>query len=210
LEEGSIPRSARRRAGGRVGAFGSIIPGMREIRRLGMVARWKPVHLGHAAVLEALLERADEVVIGIGSSNRYDVRNPFTPEESADMIRRVLGDRGPYELIQVPDLGNGPRWREMVAGLLGPLDLFVTANTYVRDLLQEVYPVIHPVRLIPPERRIALDGTAVRKAMARGEGWRDLVPPAVAALIDERGLAARFRREFGLATLALDTPSPLD
>jgi len=32
----------------------------------------------------------------------------------------------------------------------------------------------------------------------------------VAALIDERGLAARFRREFGLATLALDTPSPLD
>ena len=176
-----------------------------------MVARWKPVHLGHAAVLEALLERADEVVIGIGSSNRYDVRNPFTPEESADMIRRVLGERGGRcELIQVPDLGDGPRWREMVAGLLGPLDLFVTANAYVRDLLQEVYPVIHPVRLIPPERRIALDGTAVRKAMARGEGWRDLVPPPVAAFIDEQGLAARFRREFGLATLALDTPSPMD
>lgn len=183
---------------------------MKEIRRLGMVARWKPVHLGHAAVLEALLEQADEVVIGIGSSNRYDLRNPFTPEESADMIRRVIGESGPYELVPVPDLGNGPRWREMVAGLLGPLDLFVTANAYVRDLLQEVYPVIHPVRLIPPERRIALDGTAVRKAMARGEGWRDLVPPAVADLIDERGLAARFRREFGLATLALDTPSPVD
>ncbi|HEX5717631.1 MAG TPA: hypothetical protein VF179_15845 [Thermoanaerobaculia bacterium] len=186
---------------------------MREIRRLGMVARWKPVHLGHAAVLEALLERAGEVVIGIGSSNRYDVRNPFTAEESADMIRRVLGGKaesGRCELIPVPDLGNGPRWREMVAGLLGPLDLFVTANAYVRDLLQEVYPVIHPVQLIPPERRIALDGTAVRKAMARGEGWRELVPPAVADLIDERGLAARFRREFGLATLALDTPSPVD
>jgi nicotinamide mononucleotide adenylyltransferase len=43
-------------------------------------------------------------VIGIGSSNRYDVRNPFTPEESADMIRRVLGDRGRYSLIPVPDL----------------------------------------------------------------------------------------------------------
>jgi nicotinamide-nucleotide adenylyltransferase len=183
---------------------------MHEIRRLGMVARWKPVHLGHAAVLEALLERAGEVVIGIGSSNRYDLHNPFTLEETSEMIRRVLGASGRYTLVPVPDLGNGPRWREMVAGLLGPLDLFVTANTYVRDLLQEVYPVIHPVRLIPPERRIALDGTAVRKAMARGEGWRELVPEAVADLIDERGLANRFRREFGLATLALDTPAPID
>ncbi|HSN86771.1 MAG TPA: hypothetical protein VL025_08435 [Thermoanaerobaculia bacterium] len=179
-------------------------------QRLGIVARWKPVHRGHAAVLEALVEQAGEVVIGIGSSNRYDVRNPFTAEESAEMIRRVLGDRGRYSLIPVPDLGDGPRWREMVAGLLGPLDVFVTATAYVRDLLQDVYPVIHPVRLLPPERRIALDGTAVRKAMARGPGWREMVPPAVAALLDERGLAERFRREFGLATLALDAPLPVD
>jgi nicotinamide-nucleotide adenylyltransferase len=181
-----------------------------RLGRLGMVARWKPVHLGHAAVLEALLDQAEEVVIGIGSSNRYDVRNPFTAAESAAMIRRVLGAHGRYTLVEVPDLGHGPRWREMVKGLLGPLDLFVTANAYVRDLLQEVYPVVHPVRLLPPERRIALDGTAVRKAMARGEGWRELVPPTVAALIDEQRLAHRFRREFGLATLALDTPPPID
>jgi nicotinamide mononucleotide adenylyltransferase len=25
-----------------------------------MIARWKPVHLGHAAVLEALVERAEQ------------------------------------------------------------------------------------------------------------------------------------------------------
>ena len=183
---------------------------MNNLRRLGMVARWKPVHLGHAAVLEALLDQAEEVVIGIGSSNRYDLHNPFTLDETAEMIRRVLGDDGRYSLVPVPDLGHGPRWREMVAGLMGPLDLFVTANAYVRDLLQDVYPITHPVRLVPPERRIPLDGTAVRKAMARGDGWRPLVPPPVAALIDERGLAQRFRREFGLATLALDTPPPID
>lgn len=183
---------------------------MEKHRRMGIVARWKPVHLGHAAVLEALVEQADEVVIGIGSSNRYDVRNPFTAEESAEMIRRVLGGRGRYTLIPVPDLGNGPRWREMTAGLLGPLDAFVTANAYVRDLLQEIYPVIHPVRLLAPERRIRLDGTTVRKAMARGPAWREMVPASVAAFLDEQGLAERFRREFGLATLALDAPLPID
>jgi nicotinamide-nucleotide adenylyltransferase len=180
------------------------------IPRLGMIARWKPVHLGHAAVLEALVERAEQVWIGIGSANRYDLQNPFTAAESAAMICRVLGERGSYTIVEVPDLGHGPRWRAMVVDLLGPLDLFVTANPYVRDLMREVYRVAHPVSLIPPERRIALDGTGVRKAMARGEGWRKMVPPEVAAYLEEEGLVQRFRREWGLATLALDAPQPID
>jgi nicotinamide-nucleotide adenylyltransferase len=178
-----------------------------RIARLGMVARWKPVHLGHAAVLEALVEHADEVLIGIGSSNRYDVRNPFTAEESEAMIRRVLGARGGYTVLPVPDLGHGPRWRAMVTELFGPLDLFVTANDYVRDLMREVYRVVHPVELVAPERRVPLDATAVRRAMAQGEAWREMVPPEVATWIEGEGLDRRFRREFGLATLALDAPS---
>jgi nicotinamide-nucleotide adenylyltransferase len=170
-----------------------------------MVARWKPVHLGHAAVLEALLEHADEVLIGIGSSNRYDVRNPFTAEESEAMIRLVVEDH--CTIVPVPDLGHGPRWRAMVSEMFGPLDLFVTANDYVRDLMREVYRVAHPVTLVAPERRIPLDATAVRRAMAQGEGWREMVPPQVATWIEGEGLDRRFRREFGLATLALDAPS---
>jgi nicotinamide-nucleotide adenylyltransferase len=168
------------------------------------------VHLGHAAVLEALLDRADEVLIGVGSTNRYDVRNPWDPGETEEMLRRVLGARESYRLLRVPDLGHGPKWRAMVATLFGPLDLFVTANAYVRDLLREVYPIAHPVWLIPPERRIAVDGTMVRREMARGEGWRGLVPPAVAAYLDENGLVGRFRREFGAATLEADGGSPVD
>ncbi len=182
----------------------------RRLGRLGMIARWKPVHLGHAAVLEALVEHADEVLIGIGSSNRYDIRNPFTPEESEAMIRLVLDRadrREGYSVLPVPDLGHGPRWRAMVVDLFGPLDLFVTANDYVRDLMREVYRVVHPVQLVPPERRIPLDATAVRRAMAQGEGWRSLVPAAVAEYLEAEGLDRRFRREFGLATLALDVPS---
>jgi len=174
-----------------------------------MVARWKPVHLGHAAVLESLLETAEHVAIGIGSSNRYGLQNPFTAEESAEMIRRVLRGVPPerYDLIEVPDLGHGPRWRAMVAELFGPLDLFVTANPWVRELMREIYRVVHPVSLIPPERRIPLDGTAVRRAMARGEGWREMVPPEIATYLQDEGLVRRFRREFGLATLELDAPS---
>lgn len=173
-----------------------------RVTRVGMIARWKPVHLGHQAVLEALCERADEVRIGIGSSNRYDARNPFTAEETRAMLELALRGRSNWRLDLVEDLGHGPRWRAMVVERFGPLDLFVTANAYVKELLERDYPVVHPSRLVPRERWVAVDGTAVRLAMARGEAWQRLVPPATAAFLVERGLVERFRREFGLETLA--------
>ncbi len=172
--------------------------------RIGMVARWRPVHLGHAPVLRALCDRADLALIGIGSSNRYDARNPFTLDETGDMIRLVLSGRENYRLVPVPDLDDGPRWRLLIRDLFGPLDAFVTANPYVASLLGQDYRLIRPVDLIAEEKQIALDGRLVRREMARGDGWRDLVPPDVAAYLTDRGLDERFRREFGLETLALD------
>jgi nicotinamide-nucleotide adenylyltransferase len=173
--------------------------------RIGMVARWRPVHLGHAPVLRALCHRAGQALIGIGSSNRYDVRNPFTLEETTDMIRLVLAGLENYTLIPVPDLDDGPRWRAMITNTFGPLDRFVTANPYVRSLLDGDYALMRPVALVPEGERIAVDGSMVRREMARGDGWRDLVPEVVADYITTRGLDERFRREFGLETLALDT-----
>ena len=169
-----------------------------------MVARWRPVHRGHAPVLRALCDRASQALIGIGSSNRYDLRNPFTLEETMDMIRLVLAGRQNYTLIPVPDLDDGPRWRVMVIELFGPLDLFVTDNPYVSSLLAADYSIIKPVELVPEEKKIAVDGRMVRREMARGDGWRDLVPNEVADYIVARQLDERFRREFGLQTLALD------
>lgn len=170
--------------------------------RIGTVARWKPVHLGHEAMLVSLLERADHLVIGIGSANKHDARNPFTAAETRDMLERILNGRNNFEIIEVPDLGHGPRWRAQALALYGPLDLFVSENDYVRSLLAPVYPTAIPVRFVPPERRVPVDGTMVRRAMARGGDWRALVPSAVAAYLDERELVTRFRREFGLETLA--------
>jgi nicotinamide-nucleotide adenylyltransferase len=99
-----------------------------KVDRIGMVARWRPVHLGQAPVLNALCERADQALIGIGSANRYNLRNPFTLEETMDMIRLVLDGRTNYTLIPVPDLDDGPRWRKMILELFGQLDHFVSEH----------------------------------------------------------------------------------
>jgi nicotinamide mononucleotide adenylyltransferase len=171
-----------------------------------MVARWKPVHRGHAAVLRALGARAEHVLLGIGSANRLNARNPFTVAETRDMLERVLGQPSNVTLLEVPDLDDGPRWRAMVVELFGSLDAFVTANPYVAGLLADDYRIVHPVDLVPVTERVPIDGTGVRREMARGEGWRALVPHEVATYIEERGLDRRFRSTFGLETLALEAP----
>lgn len=175
-----------------------------QINRIGMVARWKPVHLGHTPVLRGLCEPADHALIGIGSANRYNLRNPFTLAETEEMLHMVLAGWDNYTLIPVPDLDDGPRWRTMILDLFGSLDYFVTANPYVANLLKADYRLLRPVALVPPEEKIAVDGMMVRRAMARGEGWQALVPPAIADYITTRQLDERFRREFGLQTLTLD------
>ncbi|OGO18500.1 MAG: hypothetical protein A2Z14_19875 [Chloroflexi bacterium RBG_16_48_8] len=183
----------------------TIIQGTEPFERIGMVARWQPVHSGHVPVLHALCSRAKHALIGIGSTNRYNMRNPFTLDERMDMLRLVLSEWENYTFIAVPDLDDGPRWREMVKDLFGPLDVFVTENPYVTSLLVEDYKVIQPFELIPESQRIAIDGSLVRRAMAQGEGWQDFVPSEIEDFIAVRRLDKRFRREFGLQTLALET-----
>ena len=175
---------------------------MERFETVGMVARWRPVHLGHAAVLDGLCGAAERVILGIGSANRYDHRNPFTVEETRAMIRAVLPDRRAVTIVSVPDLGDGPRWRELVAREFGGLDLFVTANPHVADLMGAVYPIRHPTRFVPPEKKIAVDGSMVRRTLAQGGDWAALVPPEVARILRTRRLDERFREEFGLRTLA--------
>ncbi|MBI4147658.1 hypothetical protein HY490_00030 [Candidatus Woesearchaeota archaeon] len=174
-----------------------------NLGRVGTVARFKPVHKAHAAMLESLCERAEHVIIGLGSCNRYNLRNPFTPQESAEMIDRVLKPRYTnYTFIEVPDFDNGPLWREHALKLFGALDYFVTANDYVEQLLKNDYPLIHPLALIPAAKRVPINATMVRRAMAHGESWEHLVPEPVIEYIKTNNLDARFVHEFGLATIA--------
>jgi nicotinamide mononucleotide adenylyltransferase len=184
-------------------------PQQRRLARCGFVARFRPPHLGHAAILGALARESDVLVVGIGSANRYDLDNPFSADETLDLLRPLL-PQGRCEVHLLPDLFDGPRWAAMVRERFGELGLFVTANAYVRSLLEGSWPVGRPVDLLAPGERVAVEGKTVRRAMARGEEWAELVPPPVARALRERGLVRRFREEFGLETLAREAPRHSD
>ncbi len=180
-----------------------------SLGKVGVIGRFKPLHNGGALMLEALCQQADHVTIGLGSSNKYNLRNPFTSEESREMIEVFLSSRSEnYEFLEVPDFAHipeysdGRKWKEYVKEKFCSLNYFVTANPYVRDLLDDSYTVIHPGSCIPPEKWLKLKATEVRLEMARNSPrWRELVPCEVAKYIEQKNLLERFRREFGEETL---------
>lgn len=176
--------------------------------RVGAIARFKPLYNASAFVLEALCRQADEVVIGIGSSNKYNLRNPFTADESEDMIRAFLSDRfNNYSIIQIPDFGHipeyrdGRKWKEFVIEKFKKLDSLVTSNEYVTSLLKDTYKIIRPVEIIWVNKSKGVKATQVRLAMAGNEDWEKLVPKEVAKYLNENGLVERFMEEFGKETL---------
>lgn len=185
---------------------------MNTLGKAGVIGRWKPLHNGAAVMLETLCEMADSVIIGIGSSNKYNCRNPFTAKESKGMIDALLSPKySNYKVIAVPDFAHipkyrdGQQWRKYVINKYdknGKLDCFVSGNDYVCQLLKKDYPIIHPASLIPPEKQVMLRATEVRVEMAKGnELWKKMVPKQVADYIVRNGLDSKLRKEFGLEIL---------
>lgn len=170
-----------------------------------ILGRWQPVHLGHQAVLTALCERFERVVIGIGSSNIQDYRNPFLVTEVTEMLQLSLPTYTNYTLNPIPDQTRDQDWCRQVVNIFGRPEFFITANPWVKALLEQDYPVAAPVQFVPRPNHIAVSATMVRRNLAQGRGWRDLLPPPVAAYILDNGLDQRFRQQFGLHTLAMET-----
>lgn len=182
---------------------------MKRFHKLGVIGRFKPLHNGGALLLETVCEQAEHVIIGIGSCNKYNMRNPFTAEETKEMLEAYLSPRfRNYEIVFVPDYAHipeysdGKKWKEEVKKQFGSIDAFVTGNEWTAELLKDIYRIIHPAELIPEEKWILLRATMVRVEMAKGRPWEHLVPENVARYIKENELDERFRREFGLQTLA--------
>ncbi len=181
------------------------MPNQKGENSVAILGRWQPVHLGHQAALQALCERFENVLVGIGSANVHDYRNPFSLGEVTEMLRLSLAAYSNYRLAPIPDVHAEPEWRRLAIDTFGNSARLVTANPYVRSLLEGQFSISRPVDFIPNDRKIAVTATMVRREMARGGNWQSLVPAETAAYILQNRLDQRFRREFGLHTLAMET-----
>ena len=161
---------------------------------MGIIGRFKPFHNGHLRLLEAACNLASHVTIGLGSSNKYNRDNPFTAEESKEMIQVCLPYSN-YSFVFIPDKGDKKLWRESFKEIYGSIDYIVTDNTWVEGILKNDYKVMHP-SMIVKEEDFQHRATEVREAMLDDKPWEHMVPNEVAKYMKDRGLDEHFRRDF--------------
>ena len=159
-----------------------------------MIGRFKPLHKGHEVLLKKAYDLSDRLIVGIGSSNKYDLQNPFTASESEDMVKLVLpGNK--YDIVAVDDIGNLPLWGSHVRDAFGTLDGFISGNPIVWDALKEYYPIILPCQLLPYAPDIC--ATQIREAMLDGSEFSHFVPACVYDYLLSEKLVDRYITEFG-------------
>ena len=180
---------------------------MKSLGTVGIIGRFKPLHNGSLQMLESACRNAKKVIIGIGSSNKYSVRNPFTAEESKDMIQAALAKKySNYRFLFIPDTAHvdssGELWRKQVVKQFGKLDCFITGNAYLKNFLNKHYKILHPQDIIHAEDQTNPHATQIRIAMVEQREWKSHVPKEVVSFLERNGLVERFRKEFGKQTLA--------
>jgi nicotinamide-nucleotide adenylyltransferase len=147
----------------------------------------QPVHKGHISVIKDTLKEVDELIIGIGSSDKSHTNsNPFTGGERILMLTKALReykiDPSRYYIIPLEDIACNSIWVGHVKMLTPPFNNVYSGNSLVQQLFyEENIPVIQP----PLFNRTEYSGTEVRKRILNNGNWEDLVPKSVAKVINE-------------------------
>lgn len=152
------------------------------------IGRFQPFHKGHLRAVKWILEREEELVIGIGSAQyAYLPKNPFTAGERLLMIWSSLKAEGLLDRVittLIPDTDSvHVLWPAYVEMTSPKFDRAYSNDPLTQVLLRERgYEVVE----VPFMDREVLSGTHVRNLMARGDGeWRKLVPEAVVKILDQ-------------------------
>ena len=169
---------------------------METRRRALLIGRFQPPHLGHLHAIRYVLSVSDEIIIGIGSAQySHTVKNPFTAGERVEMLLLMLSEahipRDRFLLIPIPDAPAHAQWVSIVESFCPRFHVVFTNDALSNTLLSEAGYEVRPIPLL---RREVLSGTEVRKRMATGRNWEELVSPSVASYLRVNRLVDRVRQ----------------
>ncbi|MCS7386964.1 MAG: nicotinamide-nucleotide adenylyltransferase [archaeon GB-1867-005] len=159
---------------------------MSRWHRGAYVGKFQPFHKGHLKCVKYVLDRVEELIIVLGSSQySHSLENPFTAGERIEMIRLALREAGipcdRYMIVPVPDTNCvHALWVARVVSYTPKFEVVFSNEPLTRRLF---YESGFEVQNIPFFDREVLSATEVRRRMISGENWEELVPPIVAKYI---------------------------
>jgi nicotinamide-nucleotide adenylyltransferase len=173
--------------------------------------RFQPFHLDHLKYVLAAKEKCRSLVIGITnpdpSLTKADAAdlyrssseaNPLTYFERYSIIRAVLSDAGvdQAEFSIVPFPVNFPELYRFYVPLDAVFYLTIYDDWGKRKLnLFQSSGLRVEVLWEKPAALKGIEAKEVRKLMANGGPWEQLVPPAAVAVINAMGIAARLSQK---------------
>ena len=148
------------------------------------LGRFQPFHLGHLDVVRRLSQQHREVIVAVGSAQvSHTEKNPFTAGERVEMAHAACQEAGIANalVLPIPDVGRNTVWVSHVKSYVPAFSVLYTNNPLMTRLFQEAGVKVAPA---PFHARERYEGTRIRDLMREGDGWRALVPPAAARVID--------------------------
>ncbi len=159
------------------------------------VGRFQPFHLGHLLAIEEILRQNDRVIIVIGSAKQHDTpENPFSLHERTGMIRDSLRARGirDFEIGSIHDYNDDKLWTGALKRAY-EFDAVYSQNPWTLECFERNGVRVKRHRLYHKKE---YSGVNIRKRIAAGKEWRDLVPPQVRDSILKIKGEDRIRRLF--------------
>ncbi len=165
-----------------------------------MTGRFQPFHNGHLALAKQVLSECDELIIVIGSAQfNYIDKDPFTAGERMLMIHEALKeakvDLSRCHVMPLANDENNARWIAYLRSMVPPFDVIYSGNDFVRHLsLSLSQDRAIAVKSPKFSKKREYNGTNIRHLMLSGnKKWRELVPRAVARVIDQIGGIERMK-----------------
>ena len=158
-----------------------------------LIGRFQPFHLGHLDAILFGLSRAENLFIGIGSSNKSnEKKNPFSSEERREMIVSSIEpsmiDR--IKIFDIPDVDDHEKWTFEIDQIVPTYDVVFTNDEFTKTLFEK-----RQINVVPVVRkdREKFSGTNVRQLITDDKNWQDLVPRGTRKVLDKINAKERLK-----------------
>ncbi|MFH1375981.1 MAG: nicotinamide-nucleotide adenylyltransferase [Patescibacteria group bacterium] len=162
-------------------------------KRVAFIGRFQPFHRGHLSVIEDLLPKFNQVLVVIGSSDKFRTpENPFTVGERHAMVKATLDDLGvkseKFKVVPLPDIDDDEKWPKHVIKTCPDFEaVAITDNPRTEGLFKK-----HTKKkIIKTKKKYAISATKVRDEIGKGADLEKYLPQPVIAFLQKIGAARK-------------------
>ena len=151
-----------------------------------VIGRFQPFHLGHKFLIEEALKVCDKIIIGIGSSNITDGRNPYSYRKRkqilSEFVKHEKMQNRVLKIIPIVDHPDDDVWLKILHKKIKNVDVVIGDNEWVNGIFEKAGTAVIRIGFLDRER---LEGKLIRKLMDENKKWEDRTLSYILPLLEK-------------------------